>query len=217
MDDPSQPAGPYDAKRKIRERAYSLCRQQQNKDQLSRVICGQLAALPAYAAAQTVMFYVDFDDEVRTRHFFPVAWRQGKRIVVPYCVAVPPAARDTVPPAASRADRIGLFLLETFDELATGTWGILEPKLALRNREDRKVDVRQLDLIVVPGVAFDRTGGRVGHGKGCYDRLLAQVRCDATIVALAFECQLFATVPMQPLDVPMHKVITEKTVYEAWG
>ena len=207
MNEPGRPADPNDAKRKIRARAGALRRQQQGKDRLSRAICGQLAALPTYAEARTVMFYVDFDDEVRTRHFFPVAWQQGKRVVVPYCVPGPPTARG--------ADRIGLFSLKRFNELATGTWGILEPKLALRNREDRKVDARQLDLIVVPGVAFDRTGGRIGYGKGYYDRLLAQVRSDATLVALAFECQLFATVPMQPHDVTMHKIITEKTVYEA--
>jgi len=120
-----------------------------------------------------------------------------------------------VPPAARGADRIELFPLRSMDELATGTWGILEPKLALRGREDRKVDARQLDLIVVPGLAFDRTGGRLGYGKGYYDRLLAEVRPDATLVAFAFECQLFATVPMHPHDVAMHKVITEKTVYES--
>jgi len=193
-------------KREIRTQAIAIRRQQQDKDRLSRVICDRLAVVPEYAAARTVMFYVDFDDEVRTRHFFPVAWRQGKRIVVPYCVPGPPAARE--------ADRIELFPLENMDELAAGTWGILEPKLALRNRHDRQVDARELDLIVVPGVAFDRTGGRVGHGKGYYDRLLAEVRPDAALVALAFECQLFATVPMQPHDVAMHKVITEETVYE---
>ncbi len=206
MNEFSRPTETNDAKRKIRARSGVLRRQQQGKDRLSQAICGQLATLPEYVEAQTVMFYVDFDDEVRTRHFFPIAWQQGKRIVVPYCVPGPPAARD--------ANQIGLFPLKTFDELTVGTWGILEPKLALRNREDRKIDARQLDLIVVPGVAFDRTGGRLGHGKGYYDRLLAQVRPDATLVALAFECQLFPAVPMQPHDVPMHKVITEKTVYE---
>jgi 5-formyltetrahydrofolate cyclo-ligase len=62
--------------------------------------------------------------------------------------------------------------------------------------------------------AFDRTGARLGHGKGFYDRLLAQVRPDALLVAPAFECQLFDHIPMLPHDVPVRRVVTEMNVYQ---
>jgi 5-formyltetrahydrofolate cyclo-ligase len=70
-------------------------------------------------------------------------------------------------------------------------------------------------MVVVPGVAFDRSGGRLGHGKGYYDKLLVRIRPDAHIVAVAYECQLFPEVPMLPHDVRMHKVVTESAVYTA--
>jgi 5-formyltetrahydrofolate cyclo-ligase len=185
-------------KRQARLQTEANRRHQQDKDHLSREICGRLAALSEYAQAATVMFYLDIRDEVRTRHFLPTAWQQGKQIVVPYCVG----------------ERLDLFRLESLDELAVGTFGILEPKPQLRNRTDRKVDLSAVDLIVVPGLAFDRQGGRLGRGQGYYDKLLHLARPDTALVALAFECQLLPSIPMLPHDVYMDKVVTEKAVYE---
>ncbi len=88
--------------------------------------------------------------------------------------------------------------------------GILEPKAEWRRCVERRVDVAELDLIVVPGIAFDHNGGRLGHGKGYYDQLLQFARPDTMLVALAFECQIFPQIPMQPHDIPMHKLITER-------
>ena len=185
------------AKREIRKRAHANRRRQENKDLLSREIHGRLAALPEFVAARAVMFYIDMRHEVRTQPLLPSVWQQGKRIVVPYCVG----------------DRLKLFILQSMDELAVDTFGILEPKPELRDRLDRKPDVSTIDLIVVPGVAFDRRGGRVGHGRGYYDKLLDRVRPDTTLAALAFECQLFPAVPVEPHDVAMDVVITEEAVY----
>ena len=64
------------------------------------------------------------------------------------------------------------------------------------------------------GLAPGRGGARLGHGRGYYDRLLADVRPDAPLVALAFECQIFPQIPTEPHDVCMDKVITEKAVYQ---
>ncbi len=186
-------------KREIRTRAHANRRRQTDKDRLSRQICTRLAALPEYVAAATVMFYVDVRDEVRTREFLPTARDDGKRIVIPYCVG----------------ERLELFLFDRMEELAVDTFGILEPKPELRGIADRRPELSTIDLIVVPGVAFDRSGGRVGHGRGYYDRLLADARPDTTLAALAFECQLFATVPVMSYDVAMHMVVTEKAVYRS--
>lgn len=188
-------------KHEIREQAEAHRRARPDKDAASEVVCATLAALPEYAAAETVMGYVHFRNEVCTRGLLAAALGEGKRVVVPYCLA----------------DQLGLFLLESIDELAPGTWGIPEPKVELRSLADRRVDARRLDLVVVPGVAFDRRGHRLGHGKGYYDRLLAQVRPDAPLVGLAFECQLFPEIPSGPHDVAMDRVITEKAVYRGQG
>ena len=185
-------------KEAIRAAARARREQQENKDELSQQICARLAALPDYPAAATAMFYLDFGDEVRTRPFLPIVWQQGKQVVIPYCVG----------------DRLELFLLHGFDDLVPGTWGILEPKPELRGRADRTAEVSQLDLIVTPGVAFDRRGGRVGYGKGYYDKLLGQISPRTRVVAICFECQLFPHVPMAPYDVYVEKIVTEAAVYE---
>jgi 5-formyltetrahydrofolate cyclo-ligase len=81
----------------------------------------------------------------------------------------------------------------------------------------KQVKATDLDLIMVPGVAFDRTGARMGHGKGYYDKLLQHARPDAPLVALAFECQLFPAIPTASHDIFMDKIITEKAVYQGKG
>ena len=111
-------------------------------------------------------------------------------------------------------DHLELFWLEDVDELAPRTLGILEPTREIRRRRERRVNVTTLDLIVVPGVAFDRRGGRIGHGKRYYDKLLRNARSGTSIIALAFECQIFPEVPMLDHDIFMDKVATERAVYK---
>lgn len=188
-------------KSEIRAQSHANRREQENKDELSHAICEKFVALPEYASARTVMYYVDVRTEVRTRHFLPTAIASDKRIVVPYCVN----------------DVLQLFLLESMDELETGMYKILEPRADLRERPEKQVDVEELDLVMVPGVAFDREGGRTGHGKGYYDKLLESARSDTPLVGIAFECQLFSEIPMQSHDIYMDKVITELAVYEGRG
>lgn len=188
-------------KQSLREQAHANRRAQENKEALSRQICEKFAALPEYAAARTVMLYVDVRTEVRTRQFLPVALTHGKRIVVPYCIE----------------GQLELFHLENMDELSIGMYKILEPKSELRALPTKRVEPEDIDLVMVPGVAFDRGGARMGHGMGYYDKLLERVRPDAPLVALAFECQLFAEIPTAPHDVFMDKILTETAVYVGRG
>lgn len=198
---PEQVVDFQERKKEIREQAHANRKAQENKEELSRTICERFVALPEYAAAQTVMFYVDVRTEVRTREYLPKVLGRGKRIVVPYCVE----------------GELELFLLENMDELAIGMYKILEPKVELRSRPEKRIDVNELDLIMVPGVAFDRTGARMGHGFGYYDKLLEHARADAPLVALAFECQLFPEIPTAPHDIFMDKIITERAIYPGKG
>src|SRR4029079_12485020 len=101
--------------------------------------------------------------------------------------------------------------------LAVGMYKILEPKQELRSLPAKQLQAADLDLVMVPGVAFDRHGARMGHGKGYYDKLLQHARLDAPLVALAFECQLFPEIPTAVHDVFMDKIITETAIYEGKG
>jgi 5-formyltetrahydrofolate cyclo-ligase len=195
MTDPTVPTDAQTLKAVIRELARKNRVAQKNKDELSRAICAKFMALPAYAAAKTVMWYVDAGSEVRTRHTLPEALTHGKRVVVPWCVV--------------EANELELFHLEDMSELVEGAYKILEPKPELRDMPAKKVRPEELDLVMVPGTAFDPRGGRMGQGKGYYDRLLANARPDAPLVALAFDCQVFDQIPVAPHDVFMDLVLTE--------
>jgi 5-formyltetrahydrofolate cyclo-ligase len=184
-------------KRAIRLRGLAARERQEDRESLSRAICGKLAALPEYQAAATVMFYVNMPREVDTRHFLPLARQQGKRVAIPYC----------------RQGQIEIFRWQSMDELEKSQFGVLEPKAELCRLRDRALEPREIDLVVVPGVAFDAQGGRLGHGKGYYDGLLARMRPGTPFVALAFESQMVPRIPMLPHDVAMHKVITERAIY----
>ncbi len=196
-----QLANLHERKQQIREQAHANRNAQEDKDGVSLRIVERFMGLPEFARARTVMFYVDVRSEVRTRHALPTALESGKRIVVPYCVD----------------GELQLFHLTDMQDLEVGMYKILEPRAALREVPEKQVAIEELDLIMVPGVAFDRRGGRTGHGKGYYDKLLEHARPDTPLVALAFECQLFDEIPMQPHDVYMDKVITESAAYDGLG
>ncbi len=184
-------------KRQLRERSRIACRDLPDKDERSRVIWSKLHGFEQFRRAAGVMCYVHVRDEVRTRPFLPVLLDLGKTLVVPYC----------------DGDELGLFRLQSLDELSPGTLGIPEPAKELRQLAEKRVDARQLDLVIVPGAAFDSKGGRVGHGKGYYDRLLRRTRPDAWRIAVAFECQMVPSVPMAGHDTFVDAVITEESTY----
>ncbi|MBL6705242.1 MAG: 5-formyltetrahydrofolate cyclo-ligase [Planctomycetaceae bacterium] len=189
-------------KSQIRKQAHENRRTQENKDGLSETIVAKFMALPEFERAGTVLFYVDVRAEVRTRHAFQAALATGKKIIVPWC---------------NEAGELELFHMESVDELAEGMYRILEPKAELRSLAEKVVNPEDIDLIMVPGVGFDERGGRTGHGKGYYDKLLEHARPDCPLVALAFDCQMFPEIPMQSHDIFMDKVITESAIHAGIG
>ncbi|HKH19437.1 MAG TPA: 5-formyltetrahydrofolate cyclo-ligase [Gammaproteobacteria bacterium] len=193
-------------KGKMRREAYDARNAQENKDELSKVIVEKFINLPEYAAAGTIMWYLDVRSEVRTRHMIGDAVNSDKKIVVPYC---------TVDEKGD--NKLGLWHLESMDELVVGKWKILEPPKDRWGEKGKEVEPKELDLIMVPGVGFDRRGGRMGNGQGYYDRLLENARPDAPLIALCFESQMFPEILVGPHDIFMDKVITEKAIYEGKG
>ena len=188
-------------KAEIRKAALATRKEQPDKEAVSQRITDRVMDLPEYQQAGCVMWYIDVRDEVRTRQALVAAVASDKRTVVPYCVD----------------GELKLFLLESMDELETGMYKILEPKGNLRRVASKNVSVKEIDLILVPGVAFDANGGRTGHGQGYYDKCLGNANPETTLVSLAFECQIFDEIPMQDHDIYMDKVVTEDKVYQGKG
>jgi 5-formyltetrahydrofolate cyclo-ligase len=160
---------------------------------LSRAIVRDLFDLAAYRQSGTVMAYVGFGSELQTDEFVFHTLEQGKTLLLP---------------RVNRRKR-GLDIYEVRDpvrDLEVGTWGIREP------RPDRcaRVDPDIIDFALVPGLAFDARGGRLGYGGGFYDRLLASILSTRTwLVAGAFESQRVERLPLDEHDVPMDVVVTE--------
>jgi 5-formyltetrahydrofolate cyclo-ligase len=195
-----------EAKGVMRRAAYDARNAQKNKDRVSEIAVATLMQLPEYRAAETILWYLDCRSELRTRHALPSALASDKKIVVPYC---------TVDDFA--ANKLGLWWLQNMNELVVGKWNILEPPRDRWGDPGREALPEQLDVVIVPGVAFSRSGGRMGNGQGYYDRLLNRARPDCSLIGLCYECQLFDDLIVGPHDVFMDKVVTEKAVYGGEG
>jgi len=153
----------------------------------SAAVQARALALPAFAQAATVGCYLALPAEVQTDASVDACRRDGKRLAVP----------------AWRPE-VGGYALARFDDgmrLRTGAMGILEP--------DPPEWLDRVELLFVPGVAFDAGGGRLGHGAGHFDRLLAAMGEGVVTVGLAFDCQVVEHVPMDTHDVRLDGIVTE--------
>ncbi|HEX4070533.1 MAG TPA: 5-formyltetrahydrofolate cyclo-ligase [Planctomycetaceae bacterium] len=193
-------------KSQMRRKAYDARNAQPNKDEVSSLAMAKLVELPEYRQAQTVLWYLDCRSELRTRHALPAALNGDKRVVVPYCTT-----------DEHGANKLGLWLLESIEEMVVGKWNILEPPRDRWSEPGKVIAPEELDFVMVPGVGFDRHGGRMGNGQGYYDRLLQSVRLNCKLVAPCYESQLMDEIAMGPHDVYMDKVVTEAQVYHGKG
>lgn len=150
----------------------------------SAEIVAALEAHPAFRAANTILLYHSLKDEVDT-HAFIRKWSREKRILLPVVTG----------------DDLELRLYTGPEDLAVGAYGIEEPTGALFT------DYSAIGLIVVPGVAFDRNGNRLGRGKGYYDRLLPRIP-SAYKIGICFPFQVVDEVPAEPFDIRMDEIIT---------
>lgn len=163
----------------------------------SALISARLLALPEFTAAHTIAAFVGVGGEVNTNDLIVQALGMGKRVAVPW--------RDGA--------ELRFAAIRSLDELIPASLGLLEPPASLRNDPGRNCPAEAIDLVVTPGVAFDRTGRRLGRGKGYYDRFFRRVRTDAFRVAVGFECQMVEAVPVGSGDEPLDAVVTEAAVY----
>lgn len=146
-----------------------------------------------YRDANTIMVFVSFSDEVDTHEFIKKAISDGKKVTVPITF---PKTKEIKPSH-----------IESFHDLEPGYYGILTPKADCINL----VSPEEIDLIIVPGVAFDKNGYRVGYGGGYYDRFLSRLP-QVTTIGIAFELQIIDKVPRDEYDIAVDFIFTEKKV-----
>jgi 5-formyltetrahydrofolate cyclo-ligase len=191
-------------KQQQRRDAYDSRNAQIDKDSLSDIICTQFVSQQEYIQANTVMWYLHCRSEVRTIKAVNSAIDSSKRVVIPYCTK-----DDT------GNNKLGLWLVEDLAELTAGTWGILEPPKSRWGEKNKEILPEELDLIMVPGIAFDKNGGRLGNGAGYYDRLLSDVTSKTHLIAICYESQMCNKVVMEEHDIFMHAILTEKSIYKS--
>ncbi len=156
-----------------------------------------LLNLPEFKDARIILFYASFRSEVDTFDLIKYCLAEGRSIALPKV--------DT------ENNRLLLYEIEDIGEVFKGYCGIQEPSVS----ELRKKHVSDIDLVIVPGVAFDEHCNRLGYGKGFYDKLLAEAKANA--IGLAYEEQIVESLPSEIYDIKMDKIITDKRIIDCHG
>ena len=176
------------SKRRLRRALFHRLQQQQEeaRRRKSETIRRTLGRLAVFRRSRTVCCYVSLPDEVETWRLIESMLKRGKRVVIPRVAG----------------DRLQLAeLRDPARELVPGAFGVWEP------RSRRTVAPRDLDMVLVPGLAFDRTGNRLGRGRGYFDRLLAKLPTSVPTIGLCFRFQLLDHLPTGPHDRPVRAVL----------
>ncbi|MEM2874466.1 MAG: 5-formyltetrahydrofolate cyclo-ligase [Candidatus Hadarchaeales archaeon] len=186
-------------KRSIRDKIREIREGLPEEDVIerSRKIAETLLSLPEFSSSARVALYVSKpgSGEVETADLIEECLRRGKRVLVPY--------------VERESKRISLAEIgDPKRQLIPGAFGIPEPIRQLR----KPFSPGDVDLVVVPGIAFDLGGNRLGHGLGYYDRLLREISSanpKCRFVGLAYDFQVLNRIPSTSGDVPVHVIVTE--------
>ncbi len=176
-------------KRQLRKHARALrdALSPGERERMSDEVAQHVTALPAIRDAATVMVFSSFGSEVDTGTIIERLERNGRRVVLPRVEG------GIIVPVAYRSG----------DELTGSSFGALEPA------RGEEVPAEEIDVVIVPGLAFDRSGHRVGYGRGYYDRFLGTLGPDARSVGICFSAQLVDEVPHGRGDLAVDLVVTE--------
>lgn len=176
-----------DEKRALRKRIKEMKRQFSDKEleSMSLHTVSRLLAHPAVVNAETILMYYSLADEVNTHEAVDALVRRGKTVLLPRVID---------------GENMEIRIYESRDDLAPGHYGIMEPTGKLYTCYEN------IDVAVVPGMAFDAAGHRLGRGKGYYDRFLPKAT-HAYKIGVCFDFQKRAAIPADDFDVTMDCVI----------
>lgn len=164
------------------------------RQEKSLSISKQIILSSEYKSSKQIMVYLSFGSEVMTSHITQDIIKQGKRLIVPCC--------------STNDFTITAYEIENISELTVGSYGILEPDPKLIESGTLKaVNKSSIDIVIVPGLGFDRSGYRIGYGKGYYDRFLSDFT--GTTIGLCYSECLLKGVHHDKFDVKVDRVITD--------
>lgn len=204
-------------RRRIKDALANQCA---DRRAVARSLATQLFTIPEVMSAKTVMAYIDLPDELPVSNIISdLFFRPGTLESLS-----PVPVRDVVIPFC-QGNEIGLYRFskpnspdETISiltqELQRGQFGILEPCLDLRNEPCHMVHPSEIDLVLIPGLAFDLQGGRLGRGAGYYDRFISLISPKIPLIALALDVQLVNAVPMEEHDRRIDYIVKIDTIHK---
>ena len=184
-------------KAEIRKDALALRNMLSDEEcaQKSKAIMEYLFDFANFLEAKIVLFYINTPREVATDAMIIKSWEYDKVIALPW--------------VNKKKGIIYPFKIDDLDkDIRTGYRGIREPI----QKRCKPIPVDYIDLAIIPGVAFDERGGRIGHGTGFYDKFIPGLNTTTRKVALAFECQIVPQIPMEPHDRYIDIIITDKRI-----
>ncbi|ADG67080.1 5-formyltetrahydrofolate cyclo-ligase [Planctopirus limnophila DSM 3776] len=187
-------------KEELRQSVRSARLAMTDRSERSHRILDQLESSEPWKKCRVPLVYLSSGSEVMTWPLVEKVLKEleqtagcTRKLIVPWC----------------DGDELRLFWLQSLDELSAGSFGIPEPRAEMRTQPDRCANLAEIDLVVLPGLAFDEQGRRLGQGRGYFDRLLMELNPHAIKVGLAFEVQMVEEVPVEEHDLPVDLVITE--------
>lgn len=163
----------------------------ENKAKYDKNIYDNFVNSDWYKKAETLFIYVSYNNEVDTHKLIKKFLNDGKIVCVPKVL--------------SKDEGMAAIKIDSFDELRPGAYGILEPY-----NFDKKVNENDIDVVLLPGLAFDKNGGRLGYGGGFYDRFLRKTRDDAKKIGLSYDFQIIEEVPREDFDEKVCSIVTDK-------
>lgn len=180
-------------KKTIRKEILTLLRNQKEDDWLrkSERIKTIFFQDPDVQNSKTVLFYASFQGEVDTFGLMRDAIKAGKQIALP---VVDVQNKEIIPKLVTSLE----------DDLTYGPYHIQQP----HEKNTREIALPEIDVVVVPGVAFDRRGFRLGRGAGYYDRFLKNLPQGIPLIGLAFDFQILDSLPLEPHDLSVTRVVT---------
>lgn len=172
----------------MKEKRDNLC--DNKKEKLDSIIFQKVIKSEEYNKAKIIFIFVSYKSEVDTHNIIKYALKDGKLVCVPKVMY-----------KNSYMEAVGIY---DFNELKEGAYGILEPQ-----NIDLRVEETSIDICYVPGLAFDKNGGRIGYGGGYYDKFLKKIKNDSKKIGLAYNFQIVDKVPMEEYDIHMDGFISD--------
>lgn len=187
-------------KKEFRKRVISERKNQTSEfiNKNSSIITEKILEMDCIKEANTIMLYLDFNNEVKTDHLITKLISLRKTVASPITLK---KEHKLIP--AQITDPINGLTVNTF-----GSYNIREPKPDC----SPTINVKDLDVVIVPAVAYDKNCYRLGYGGGFYDRFLVNLRPDAKTIGIAFDLQIFDEVPREPHDAQLDFIITESQI-----